>query len=312
MELLFAVWYASCDNKTIRISVICGFHVIFSIISWFFDFKGLNVGWNVSMSSCFCRITRVRGITFYLQCFWVLIATIINASLVFADEDYADEDYLLGGGDTVNIAVYQQPDLTTTARISQDDGTIIFPLIGEVSVVGLSPEDAGRKIEKLLKDGGFLVSPQVSFKVTDFLSQKITVMGQVNNPGEYSLKGESRVADLVSQAGGLQQDAADTIIVVKKEDGKSVKHSIDLLRFYAGDMSQNIKVSRGDFVLVPKMDTFYIHGEVKRPGSFRLERDMTLMQALSVAGGITGRGSLKGVKVTRDQGDGQIKRLGWG
>lgn len=97
--------------------------------------------------------------------------------------------------------------------------------------------------------------------------------------------------------------------MVKKEGGKTIKYEIDLLSFYAGDMSKNIKVSRGDLVLVPKMDTFYIHGEVKSPGSYRLERGMTMMQALSVAGGITGRGSLKGIKVTRSEGDGLTKEV---
>lgn len=221
----------------------------------------------------------------------------------------AADDYRLGGGDSVNISVYGQPDLTTAARISQDDGTITFPLIGEVAVAGLSAEEAGRKIEQLLKSGGYLKSPQVSLKVQAFDSQKVPIMGQVNKPGEYLLKGEARVADLITQAGGLRQDAADIIVVVKNENGKSVKHQVDILRFYEGDMSQNIAVSSGDFILVPKMDTFYIHGEVKRPGSYRLERGMTVVQALSVGGGVTGRGSLKGIKVTRKDASGATHKV---
>jgi len=222
---------------------------------------------------------------------------------------FAEEDYLIGGGDTVEIVVYGQSDLTTATRISQDDGTITFPLVGEVAIAGLSPEGAGRKIAKLLRDGGFIKNPQVSLTVKEFQSQKIPVMGQINNPGQYPLKGESRVIDLISDAGGLKDDAADIIIVVKKKNGKQVKHEIDLLRFYAGDMNENIKVASGDFVLVPKMDEFYIHGEVQSPGMYRLERGMTVMQAVSVGGGITGRGSLKGIRVTRSQGDGTTKKF---
>jgi polysaccharide export outer membrane protein len=225
---------------------------------------------------------------------------------------FAAEDYLLGEGDTVDITVYEQRDLATVARISQDDGTITFPLLGEVTIAGLSPEDAGRKIERLLKEGGLIKAPQVSLTVKEFFSQKIPVLGQVKSPGEYSLKGESRVVDLLTQAGGVKPDASDVIIVVKNEAGKSVKYEIDLLQFYAGDMTQNIKVARGDFILVPKMDTFYIHGEVKRPGMYRLERGMTAMQALSVGGGLTGRGSLKGMKVTRRQLDGKTQKIGIG
>jgi polysaccharide export outer membrane protein len=237
------------------------------------------------------------------------LVSIIITLLVWAQTVTADEDYLLGGGDTVTISVYDQPDLSTEARISQDNGTITFPLLGEVAIAGLSPAQAGKKIAGLLERGKFLKNAQVALTVKDFRSQKIPVMGQVNKPGEYSLMGESKVVDLISQAGGLKDDAADVITVVKKDGDKSVKHEIDLLRFYAGDMSQNITVSRGDFILVPKMDTFYIHGEVKRPGQYRLERGMTVMQALSVGGGLSERGSLSGMKVTRGKGDGTTKKV---
>lgn len=235
---------------------------------------------------------------------WVLMICVALSSQAFAEEEY-----LLGGGDTVDIAVYDQPDLSTVARISQDTGAITYPLLGEVPIAGLTPEAAGKKIANLLKEKGFLKYPEVSLTVKDYLSQKIPIMGQVNKPGEYALRGESRVVDLVAQAGGVREDAADVIIVVKHENGKQVRHEIDLLQFYAGDMSQNIKVSEGDFILVPKMDTFYIHGEVKRPGSYRLERGMTAMQALSVGGGLTERGSLKGMKVTRRKPDGGTEKV---
>lgn len=250
----------------------------------------------------------------YLKVFLMLfsgLAVFAGNQHAFAQEDYvfAQEDYLLGGGDTISITVYEQPDLTTNARISQDDGSITFPLLGEVIIAGLSPEQAGQKIAKLLREGGFIRKPQVSLTVKTFQSQKVPVMGEVRKPGEYSLMGESRVIDLITQAGGLKDDAADLIIVVKKEGNATRKHKIDLLRFYAGDMSQNIKVSRGDFILVPKMDTFYIHGEVKRPGVYRLERGMTVMQAVSVGGGVSARGSLRGIKATREQADGTTREV---
>lgn len=240
---------------------------------------------------------------------WTLVV-VFAWSVAFATEENLPSDYLIGGGDTIEVVVYGQPDLTTVARVSQDDGTITFPLLGQVALSGLSPKDAGRKIATGLKSGGFIKDPQVAILVRDFRSQKIPVMGQVNRPGEYLLMGESKVVDLISQAGGLKDDAADVIVVVKNEDGESVKHEIDLLRFYAGDMSQNIAVAQGDFILVPKMNTFYIHGEVKRPGMYRLERDMTVMQAISVGGGISDRGSHSGLKVTRSNDDGTTKKIG--
>jgi polysaccharide export outer membrane protein len=235
---------------------------------------------------------------------WLFILS-INSSLAVAEEGY-----MLGRGDTVKINVYEQPDLSIETRISQDDETIIYPLLGEVAIGGLTPEVAGRKIARLLKDGGFIKAPQVTLTVNKYVSQQIPVMGKVKVPGEYSLESESRVVDLIARAGGLSDDAADVIFVVKKEAGKSVKYQIDLLQFYAGDMSQNMKVSSGDFILVPKMDTFYIHGEVRKPGEYRLKREMTVMQAVSVAGGVSARGSLRGTEVTRQLADGSPQKVG--
>jgi polysaccharide export outer membrane protein len=249
-----------------------------------------------------------RNASANIQLFTMLWLGIIFTTF-FSPLAGAVDDYLLGGGDTVNITVYKQPDLTTVARVSQDDGTITFPLIGEVAISGLTSEAAAQKIANLLKDGGFIKKPEVALTVQEFQSQKIPVMGRVNKPGDYALRGESRVIDMITQAGGLKEDAADVIVVVKESAGKTIKQEVDLLRFYAGDMGQNIQVSEGDFVLVPKMDAFYIHGEVKQPGMYRLERGMTVMQALSVGGGITGRGSLKGMKVTRRLPDGSTRKI---
>ena len=252
----------------------------------------------------YSKINAENGFhSLYIQLSWVLIV-FLYSSFVFAVEEYR-----LGGGDTVVVTVYEQPDLSVEARISQNGGSISSPLLGSVIIGGLTPEAAGHKIAKLLKDGGFLKAPQVTVTVKEFISQKIPVMGRVNNPGEYVLKGESRVIDLIAQAGGVSEDANDIITVVKNENNNQVRYQVDLLRFYAGDMSQNIQVTAGDFILVPRMDTFYIHGEVRSPGSYRLKRNMTVMQALSVGGGLSDRGSQSGIKVTRRSADGQTVEI---
>jgi polysaccharide export outer membrane protein len=234
----------------------------------------------------------------------LLLLSAVNSSLALAEGEY-----LLGDGDTVNITVYGHQDLTVVARISPE-GTISYPLLEEVKIGGLTPQAAGRKIARMLKEGGFIKSPQVSLSVQDYSSQQIHIIGQIGNPGNYPLEGESNVVDMIARAGGVQDDAADVIFVIKKgADGKPVRHEIDLLRFYDGDMTQNIQVTRGDTILVPKMDTFFIHGEVKRSGEYRLERGMTVVQALSVGGGLNDRGSLKGMKVTRRLADGDTEKV---
>ena len=242
---------------------------------------------------------------FYRGCLnW---AALMLLSLTVASTAAA-EKYLLGGGDTVDITVYQQQDLTLTAKISPE-GDITYPLLGTVKIAGLTPESAGQKIARMLKEGGFIKQPQVFLKISAFGSQQVAILGQINKPGNYSLEGVSGVLDLLARAGGVTKEAANVITVIKKEGDKSVKHRIDLKRFYEGDMGQDIRVSSGDVVLIPRMDVFYIYGEVQNPGRFRLERGMTTMQALSVGGGVTGRGSLSGIKASRRQADGSMKKV---
>lgn len=235
---------------------------------------------------------------------WIgMLAVSITSSHAFAMEGY-----LLGEGDTVEITVYEQPDLTAVGRINHA-GVIGYPLLGEVHIGGLTPDAAGRLIADRLATGGFVKAPQVILSVKEYRSHRVSVLGKINNPGKYSLEGKTLVVSLLAQAGGLRDDAADVITVIRKDADKTVIYQIDLLRFYGGDMTQNIEVISGDIVLVPKMDIFYVYGEVNRPGVYRLKRNMTTMQALSVGGGLTGRGSKGGMQISRRRADGSTQEV---
>ena len=228
--------------------------------------------------------------------------------LITSSHVFAEEGYLLGGGDTVKVTVYEQPDLTTVVRINHL-GTISFPFLGEVPVGGLTPDAAGQLIASRLKKGGFVKVPQVSLTVEEYRSHQISVMGKVKKPGRFSLETKTLVVDLLARAGGLTTDAADVITVVRNDANRQARYQIDLLKFYGGDMAQNIELISGDIILVPKMNTFYVYGEVNRPGVYRLQSGMTAMQALSVAGGLTGRGSSGGIKISRRRSDGTIQNF---
>jgi polysaccharide export outer membrane protein len=233
---------------------------------------------------------------------WVgLLIVSITSSKAFAEE----EGYLLGGGDTVKITVYEQPDLTTIARINHL-GIVIFPFLEEVAIGGLTPDAAAELISNRLKAGRFVKVPQVSLAVVEYRSHQISVLGQVKKPGKYTLESKTLVIDLLAQSGGLTNEAADVLTVVRNDPERPARYQIDLLKFYRGDVAQNIELVSGDIVLVPKMDIFYVYGEVKRPGVYRLERGMTTMQALSVGGGLTGRGSSGGISISRHRTDGKV------
>ena len=208
--------------------------------------------------------------------------------------------YPLGVGDVVKVVVFQQPDLTVETRVSEV-GTISVPLLGAVPVGGVTAKRAEDRIAALLKGRGFVRDPQVVVTVLQFKSRQVSVLGLVNRPGRYAMEeGVYRLSDLIAMAGGALPDAADTVTLVRTVGGKSQRYEMDLpALFRAGDFSNNPEIIAGDSIYVARAPVFYIYGEVNRPGMFRLEKDMTVMQALSVGGGVTQRGTDKSVQVRR-------------
>jgi polysaccharide biosynthesis/export protein len=141
-------------------------------------------------------------------------------------------------------------------------------------------------------------------------AREVSVLGQVNRPGKYSVaSGVRTVIDFLSQAGGVSAAGADSIIIITKRDGKTEKHEIDIDQLYRkGDTSANFELADGDSIYVPRTSVFYIYGEVQRPGAFRLERNMNVAQALSTGGGLSPRGTERGIKIKRNV-DGKLKTL---
>ncbi len=209
------------------------------------------------------------------------------------------EDYVLGPGDVVRMTVYAQPDLSTVTRVNES-GKSTLPLIGEVAVGGLTVSAAETRIADLLRQGGYVNTPQVTLIIEQYRSQQVSVLGQVHKPGKYAIEGASTIVDMLAMAGGITENGADTIKIIKASDATRQQLRVDLVALLQqGDMKQNIEITGGDIVYVPKMDVFYIYGEVQRPGAFRLERGMTLVQALAVGGGLTSRGTERGISVKR-------------
>lgn len=222
----------------------------------------------------------------------------------------AAEEYKLGAGDVVKILVYEYPDLTTETQITEA-GNINFPLVGEVTIGGLGKSAAEAKVASLLKSGGFVRQPQVNVTVLEYRSQRVSVMGQINKPGKYALDAaKTRITDLLSLAEGVTADAADVITVVSTQAGNTVKKDVDLIKlFQEGDLEQNIVVGNNDLIYVPRAPVFYIYGEVQKPGPYRLERNLSLMQALSLGGGLTERGTERKIKVHRLDESGEKQAL---
>ncbi len=239
------------------------------------------------------------------RCASIAAALLGLATMLVAVPATAQPRETIGAADMLRVTVFQSPDLTTEARVSQR-GTIVFPLIGEVAVSGLTPAQAGTRIAQQLKRGGFLVNPQVSVGLLQPYGRQVAVLGQVARPGKYALEdARPRLTDALALAGGITPTGDDTVTVFTK--GNAAKREINVAAMVrAGDLSANIELQNGDTIYVERAPQFYIHGQVNRPGSYRLEPSLNVMQALSVGGGMTLRGTHRGLTIHRRTPEGQV------
>lgn len=223
-------------------------------------------------------------------------ALLMICSMLSSLAKAADADYRLGPGDLLRVNVFGSPELSGEVRVSET-GNITYPLIGQVQVAGKSPTQVEALLVTAFADGGYLRQPQVSVLIMEYRSQKVSVLGHVTKPGQYSLQSTSRLLDVLAEAGGpLREEAADTATLMRKDGSKA---SIDLTALFSGDPAQNHVVAGGDTIYVPRAPQFYVYGEVQRPGMYKLERGMTVSRAISAGGGLTTRGSERRVVIKR-------------
>ncbi|HMM52589.1 MAG TPA: polysaccharide export protein EpsE [Burkholderiaceae bacterium] len=234
---------------------------------------------------------------------------LLFAALAHAQAD-GRVDYRLGPGDMVRIQVFQQPDLTVEARVSEN-GVISYPLLGVIRIGGLSPTDVERLIAQRLTEGNFLKSPQVTLNVTQFRSQQVSVLGNVAKPGRYALETTGmRLSEVLSMAGGVTPTGADQVVLMTTRGGRMQRMEIDLVEmFTVGDLSRDMPLVAGDVIFVDRAPQFYVYGQVQRPGMYGLDRGITVAQAIAKGGGLTLRGTDKGVRVHRRFGGNTVQVL---
>lgn len=218
-------------------------------------------------------------------------------------------ELVLGTGDVVKVSVYNNPDLTVETRVGAN-GFITYPLIGQVEVAGLPTAAAEKKIASLLVKGGFVKDPQVNMIVTLMQSQQVSVLGQVNRPGRFPIDGARSLLDVLALAGGISPDGGDFVTLVRHTPSGVSKDAIDIVGMVRdGSLKTDIELSGGDVVYVERAPHFYIYGEVQRPGMFRIERSMTVLQALAAGGGLTPRGTERGLRIKRRDAGGTLQIL---
>ncbi|MFA5983224.1 MAG: polysaccharide biosynthesis/export family protein [Methylococcaceae bacterium] len=216
---------------------------------------------------------------------------------------------VIGPDDVLRISVYGYEDLKTETRVA-GDGRITFPLIGEIQAAGKSSIELEEAIAIRLIEGGFIHNAQVSVAVSERVSQHVSVLGYVNNPGRYALDSDSSVIDLIAMAGGVNDAGDSKILVTRSLNGNFAKYEFNLADF--ADKPETVlalKMQKGDVVFVPKAPVFYIYGEVQRPGGYRLETDLNIAKALSIGGGLTPRGSENGLQIKRKNEQGNLEEI---
>ncbi len=240
-----------------------------------------------------------------LTFFFTIFCGLLTAN-VFAQDNL---DYPLGPGDIMRIQVFQNPDLMTETRVSEN-GSITYPLIGSVEVGGLSIAAAEKKIAAALKNGGFVQQPQVNIILLQMRGNQVSVLGQVNRPGRFPLETLSRASDMIAAAGGATPGGDDFAIVTGLRDGKPYRKVIDIPALYLGEApDEDILLMGGDVIYVHRAPVYYIYGEAQRPGAYRIERGMTIMQALAQGGGPTIRGSEWRLRLHRKNADGSVEKI---
>lgn len=219
-------------------------------------------------------------------------------------------NYVIGSQDVLTITSYDQPELSGKFTV-EADGTFTYPMIGRFKAGGLTLRQVESGLKKQLVDEGYFRNPQVTVSIETFKSQKVFVVGEVRQPGTYTLSGDMSLVEVLARAGSTLPSSSGEAVIVRADgngdsprlptdgDGTNITR-IDLKELQNGAFSQNALLRDGDTIFIPRADSIYVFGQVKSPGAYALQqRNTTVLQALALAGGVTDRGSTGRIRITR-------------
>jgi polysaccharide biosynthesis/export protein len=218
-------------------------------------------------------------------------------------------DYVVGAQDVLKVAVFDEPQLSGTFRVDTD-GSFTYPFVGRVKAVGQSLRAIEAELARMLGEG-YVRNPQVSIEVEQYRSRSFFVVGEVRSPGRYALTPEMTLIEALAQAGSTTPNAGSELLVLHAVDARASGQAdpkaaaasrttrVNLADLQSGKLANNIILREGDTIFVAKAERFFVTGHVKNPGAFVWERGMSVLQGVSLAGGLTDRGSTRGIKVIR-------------
>jgi polysaccharide export outer membrane protein len=244
-----------------------------------------------------------------------VLAALLLFSLLHVTSVGAVDDYIVGANDVLNITVFDQPQLTGK-YIVQADGTFTFPLLGRLKAGGLSMQALENELRDRLIKGGFLKQPQVGVSVDQYRSQQIFVMGEVRQPGSLQFTGTMSIIEALARAGSTTERAGTEAVILRSVTGGTPPDAAAIARAaqtakdpniirinlqnLQGALSQNIELHAGDTIFVPRAESVFVSGQVRTAGEYVIRKDMTVRQVLTLAGGVTERGSTRRIQIIRN------------
>src|SRR3954462_7601180 len=257
----------------------------------------------ISSAAPHAAAVRILGAAAAILCLW-------TSAVTAQPQVSIATDYVVGAQDVLTITSYDQADMSGKFTV-EADGTFTFPMIGRVKAGGLTLRGLEAAIKTQLKDDGYFRNPQITVAVDTYKSQKVFIVGEVRTPGTYPLSGNMNLVEALARAGSTLPTASGEAVIVHagenasgptmpiSEDGKDLVR-VSLRDLENGGLTSNAALRDGDTVFVPRAQSVYVFGQVKNPGAYSLQQQNTsVLQALSLAGGITDRGSSTRIQIMR-------------
>ncbi|MBC3935366.1 SLBB domain-containing protein [Undibacterium rugosum] len=217
---------------------------------------------------------------------------------------------IVGEGDQLIITVFGQPDLSADVVVGSM-GIITLPLVGAMEVKGKSTMDVAIQFANKLEQGQYLINPKVAVRIGQQISRNFSVFGEVVRPGRFPMQGQLNVLDALSLAGGLTTRADKSVKLLRKNAGADQDAAeVDTMQIEFESHKNNEKLMQkilpNDVLVVGQQKTFYVYGEVRRPGSYPMEEAMNVMRVLAVGGGVSERGSSSRIVIHRKDKHGEL------
>lgn len=238
-----------------------------------------------------------------------LLSAQSSSAPVFSGQDGRPSDYVVGPQDVLRITVFDEPTMSGSYRVDAD-GSFQYPMLGRVTAGGRSVRDIEQLLRTKLEDG-YIKRAQVAVDVDQFRSRSVFVVGEVRSPGKYPMTGQMSLIEALAAAGSTTSAASPDILILRPRDAGATQpltpdqvertnvQRINLADLQLGRLSENVTLMEGDTVFVPKAEKFYLTGQIRNPGAYTYERGLTVLQAISLAGGLTDKGSNRRLKVIR-------------